>query len=419
MSKGQAVLIAVIFFMIISVTVIFGFALPILTQAKIVSDLAKSRQSFFLAEAGLEDVIYRIKREDFNVSQFEQIDLNGFTADVSIEDALQSKNIISTGNFQSYFRKIKTRLVIAEGTSFHYGVQVGDGGLQMDNDSEVQGNVFSNGNITAQNNSRIFGTAIVAEPNGITRGRVFGDIYADSCSNARLLGEDRTLHTYGPTSCTGYDVLTDEGLPIEPLDLPISDEQIEDWKNIAFGMGGICQEPVCDSLGNYVQPVGTSGSLGPVKIIGNLVVETGATLEITGTIWVAGNAIIRQNATVYLSPDVYGSNGGMIISDGEVLLENNSASQGTGEEESYMMYISTSNSPQAIDVGQGETEAAIVYSNTGTIVINNEANLLEVVGYGVHLKNNSVITYDTGLANTIFSNGPGGVFQILNWREIE
>lgn len=417
-TAGQAMLIAAIFFLVIATTVILGIAVPISKQVRIASDLVKSRSAFFLAEAGLEDVVYRIKN-GFVVSGSEQVNINDSVVGVTVEDVTQGKIITATGDYQSYFRKAKVRLVIAEGIAFNYGVQMGNGGLIMGNNSEVHGNVFSNGNISAGVNARIFGTAVIAAPNGISGGRISGDVYANTCSGSRLVGENRTLHAYNPGNCNGHANLTEEGLPVDPVDLPISDEQIQNWKETAVISGGWCTEPVCDAFGNYIQDIGTQGELGPIKITGNLIVKNGATLKITGTLWVVGDVILESNAKVQLSPGVYGPDSGMIISDSEVILGNGSISEGTGEGDSFIMYISTSDSLQAITIGEGDTEAAIVYTNTGTIVVGNNSNLLEVVGFMINLSENAIITYKFGLTNTIFTNGPGGVFQVFNWREIE
>lgn len=48
-----------------------------------------------------------------------------------------------------------------DGISFNYGVQVGEGGLQMSNNARVNGSVYSNGNISMDNGSRITGDAYV------------------------------------------------------------------------------------------------------------------------------------------------------------------------------------------------------------------------------------------------------------------
>ncbi len=59
--KGQALIIAVLFSTIISVTIIAGLTLPLVRQIKASSDFRTSRGSYFLAEALNEDIIYRLK----------------------------------------------------------------------------------------------------------------------------------------------------------------------------------------------------------------------------------------------------------------------------------------------------------------------------------------------------------------------
>jgi hypothetical protein len=410
LDSGQAVLIAVIFFMIISITVIFGFAVPIVSQARIASDLIKSHQGFFLAEAGLEDVAYRITQGHEVVSP-EVLTLDGNSATTLIEGGPSVKTLTAEGDYQSRFRKIKTDLLIAEGASFHYGVQVGDGGLVMNNNSTVNGNVFVTGNIDAANNAKIFGTALVATPSKIDGGRVHnGDVYADSCTGGtQLIGPAQTLHTYDKGNCSGYEFLTTDGLPVASLPLPISNEQIDQWKNQAESAG------IID--GDYILANGLSGSLGPTKITGKLIINNNATLTVTGTLWVVGEVTIKNGATVRLDPG-YGTLSGMIISDNTILLDNGSTSEGSGEEGSYLMYLSTSASSQAIEV-KNNADAAIVYTSNGTIKISNNAHLVEVVGYKVNLQNNAIISYEIGLESVVFTNGPGGGWTMINWREIE
>jgi len=60
-NRGQIMITAVVFFIIISSTIIFGMVTPILKQVKTGQDNLKSKQSYYLANASLEDVVYRIK----------------------------------------------------------------------------------------------------------------------------------------------------------------------------------------------------------------------------------------------------------------------------------------------------------------------------------------------------------------------
>jgi len=140
-------MISTILFLVVSTTMIFGLAGPILKQQKITSQTVLSRQSYFLAEAGIEDVLYRLKTGQ-PVGANETLSLNGSTVTTVTTDTPSGKTVISTGDFKEAVRKVEADIIMGEGIAFHYGVQVGFGGLTMGNNSVVNGSVYSNGNIT-------------------------------------------------------------------------------------------------------------------------------------------------------------------------------------------------------------------------------------------------------------------------------
>src|SRR5512141_2523916 len=79
LKRGQAMITAVMFFLIISLTVIFGIANPLLKQVRGGVDRFKSGQSYFLAEASVEDIIYRLNTgKPYTSSQ--TLSLNGESA---------------------------------------------------------------------------------------------------------------------------------------------------------------------------------------------------------------------------------------------------------------------------------------------------------------------------------------------------
>ena len=158
---GQAALIAVILMLFIMLSAVFGASSVALKEAKVATENTRSRYSFFAAEAGIDDAAYRLKRGKNLTSSF-TILLNGATANIVVTTSGQTKEIKSTGDYLGATRAAKAALSNTTGASFYYGVQVGDGGLDMGNSSRVNGNVFSNGNITGGASSIITGDAVVA-----------------------------------------------------------------------------------------------------------------------------------------------------------------------------------------------------------------------------------------------------------------
>lgn len=164
---GAAMMVVVFFFMFISLTILIGIVTPVVREFKIASDNFSSKQSYFIAESGAEDMMYRIKNnmEVGTIGEDRTLFLNG--SFVSVPTSLADlgggkKQIISMGNVNSNERKVNLILTTTEGVSFNYGVQVGQGGIEINGSSGVNGNVYANGPILGSTSSFITGTAISA-----------------------------------------------------------------------------------------------------------------------------------------------------------------------------------------------------------------------------------------------------------------
>ncbi|MBX4198178.1 hypothetical protein KW782_02465 [Candidatus Parcubacteria bacterium] len=160
-NRGFAMMLAILFFLAILLTVVLGIANPILKQVKIGNDLFRSKQSFYLAQAGLDDAAYRIKTNKL-VNSGDTLTINGSTATLALTDNYNAKVLISEGRVDNHVRRVKAEVVLGIGTSFNYGVQTGNGGFILANNSGVNGNVYSNGNIVGSNAAFITGSAVAS-----------------------------------------------------------------------------------------------------------------------------------------------------------------------------------------------------------------------------------------------------------------
>ena len=158
---------AAFYLTILILAVVFGIAVSIFVltygEQKIIKNVVASSQAYYAAEAGIEDSIYRIiKGKNYEATNI--LTVNGGTATISISAEGDSKIIKSSGYLSQVTRKLRAVLT-TENTiiSFHYGAQVDRGGLQIQPNAIVYGNVYSNGSIRGGgSNSRIIGDAWVA-----------------------------------------------------------------------------------------------------------------------------------------------------------------------------------------------------------------------------------------------------------------
>lgn len=230
-----------------------------------------------------------------------------------------------------------------------------------------------------------------------------GNAYAHEVNNSTIVGTNYCQIGSGNNKSCNTSLPDPAQVP-----MPISDQNILDWKTEAEA-GGV-------HSGNYILN-DDSGSLGPKKIVGNLSISNNAILTVEGTLWITGNMIVDNNATINLS-SAYGSSEGVIIVDGTVSIGNNSIFNGSGIDGSYLMVLSTSTSTSAITLSNNGG-AVILYAAYGTVNLANNADAKSLNGKFIHLSNNATVTYDSGLANANFVNGPSGGWEIGGWKETE
>lgn len=128
-----------------------------------------SAKAYYAAESGIEDAVYRIKKSKDIASNYT---LAAGQGSVEIEINLSGQNdriITALSNVNNIFQKLEARLANESITpEFFYGVQVGALGLEMENNSRIEGaggasgNVYSNGPVSGDNGATITGDIFVA-----------------------------------------------------------------------------------------------------------------------------------------------------------------------------------------------------------------------------------------------------------------
>jgi hypothetical protein len=440
--SGAAMLISVIFFLFISLAIISGLVSPTVREFRNASVNLNSKKSYFLAESGSEDATYRIMN-NMTIGGNETITLGSNSVNTTITTLLGNiKQIVSLGDVGSLQRKTSLVLKTGEGIVFKYGTQAGEGGFEFRNGSYINGSIYSNGPIVGAPNAYITGAAYVAGSTGSISnttgnfciggtvsgsscsGSPVGDAHAHSVTNTNVTG---TIYCQAAGS-SGNNKSCDTSQPDpDPLDLPLSKDQIAQWKTDATNGG----TPINGDL-----TISTPMSLGPIKIIGNLIINN--TLTITGTIYVTGNITISD--TVKLDSS-YGSGSGILMSDGYILIANNVIFCGSipntttcisttiSTPGSYILLLSDSTCDSSVSASPCNGHSAIEVLNNssitianaqkGTVYFKNNSSVKEAVGYKIELYNNTHFDYGSGIINPNFPSGPSGSWVVNTWQEVQ
>jgi hypothetical protein len=160
--KGSVMIMVMILFVVLSLSISFGLITPAIRSHKVAQNLIYGKQSYFVAESGIEDIVYRLKKA-MAVSSSEVLFLGTHQATTTLTDlGSNQREIQSVGNTKNRIRNIGARIIAGDGVSFSYGVMVGSGGFILNQNAGVNGSVYSNGNIIGANGAVITGTAYAA-----------------------------------------------------------------------------------------------------------------------------------------------------------------------------------------------------------------------------------------------------------------
>lgn len=256
---------------------------------------------------------------------------------------------------------------------------------------------------------------------------VLGDARANTINNSNISGI-----AYCQIG-SGNNKACNTSQPDPPItNMPISQGNIDEWKADAEAGGVIIGNCGNGGVAGCNFSSGETISLGPKKIIGNLTLDTGKTVVLTGILHFTGNINISNNSTIRCDAS-FGSSSCIIIADGWISIGNGSTFSGSGQVGSYLMALSTiegCNGEEELSwCGGQENDAGIIldsnvtgalfYTTKSMIVLKNNAYVKEIIGYKVKLKQNSFVRYETGLMNANFTSGPSGGWNIKSWKEVE
>lgn len=417
-TRGQAALATVLAGMFISLSIGIGISTIAFLNIQRLQHIAQRAQSYYAAEAGIEDALLRVIDPDlsYQTNTTYTLSVGSGTASTSISLSGTNLQILSDGYRGTSHRRLETLLEVTSGNSFVYGAQVGDGGVLMENNSVVIGTLYSNGNVAMKDLAQIQGEVFVGGSHTLSKANVTADAHANRIEDS-IIGRDAYYQSILNTTVGGTSYPNSEN-PTQ-ASMPITQSQIDAWKAEAAA-GGILNGDL-DLSGN------NTDSRGPLKINGNLNIQNTGILTMTGTIWVTGNVTLKNSGAIQLSSS-YGNRSGVMVVDGTVTIENsfvlcgsegfNGTNCNVANGKSYLLMLSTNTGDPAILMKGTVDLNGVLYTSGGTLTLENNARIKSGTAYRLHLKNNAVIIYEIGLINLNFTEGPGGGWDIQSWKEV-
>lgn len=194
-----------------------------------------------------------------------------------------------------------------------------------------------------------------------------------------------------------------------PALMPVLDATIANWKEEAAAGGTI--------VGDYT--VGYEGGLLTArKIEGNLLVNGGGTLTLSGPVWVTGTITLTGGSSIQLASS-YGLQNGVIVSD-DIISISGGANSGSGQTGSFLFFVSTSPCPAgagcngnpAILLSGGSGAVGLVAQN-GTVSVNGGTAVKTVAAKQVQMTGGATLTYDPELQDGAFSSSGGAAWAVV------
>lgn len=425
--RGAAMMVFVIFFFFALLSILVIFTRNMQTDVFVVTSLAMAKQSYFTNEAALEDGVLKIMRDVSTADPFlYDDDLARATTTVTY-DVLTDRWIVRAVSQAGKAKRIGVvELARKPGTAFNYGLQSGNGGFHIGNNSELIGNAFSNGIISGQGNADITGDVISAGPSGAIQSvTVEGSARANTIHDSTITGDAyynnlTGSNTIDGTSTTPYTV-------DDPEPFPISNETLDEWQDHLISNGDIISGSDCAG-GEYV--IDDDTMFGPAIVECDLNIRgTGGGTEVSlrGPVWVQGNLRLTQGPDIKVSPYLQGRSVPIIAHDpnatstkGIIEIRNTTEFFGEG---GYIFLISrndsavTGGSESAIEIGNRASGDVALYTNEGMVDISNNIDVVAVTGYQIELSNASSLEYEAGMQNVFFAGGPGSIYDIVAWYQ--
>lgn len=360
--KGVTLLIVIVFMLVVVIT-IASFMHMWFSEISIARQQNNSTRAFYVAEGGLEDVIYKLKNEpdyrdnpttvtgsigggDFSVGVIKNGDIYTLTSAGTLNNATRTITILVT-------------LSPLWHDAFDYAIFGNSSNLELKTGTTVTGNVFQNGDIILRPYSTVSG-------------------YVDYTGMLEV-GEGASYNTRP---------LPDPVPAFPALDLTYYSDEIATAASSGSGDKGYSS-------------LDLSG--GTLYVSGNLVINEGGNITGPGTLVVACDAELKTGVTVgeditIITGKVMTMNSGCAINANSVIYAGEKVEL---KEANVIMARSTILTPGKVEFKMGGTFKGIIYAGAGItddtgVGLKEHTNVIGciVCGAGIQVKDGCSITYD-------------------------
>src|SRR3972149_1736228 len=249
LKEGQVMIIALVFLAVVLIIASSLFT-RVADFIRFGSNSVMKEQATQLADAGID---YAVQRLNDLAGAYPDLDGEGTdtqtlpTGQVAIEVENKSQNlrtITSTGYIPNSTnprakRTVRADVYSGQGTSFRYAGQVGNEGVDMSQSSTINGNVYSNGSITAGNGNQ-----------------------------QTIDGEAWAVGTIESPPITVTQLPPHPSAPTEPV--PDISQIVDNAKTAATTGGTTTCSPKCTI--DYITSIGPQKYVGDLEITGNVTV---------------------------------------------------------------------------------------------------------------------------------------------------
>lgn len=369
------------------ILLIFVISLGLALTTEIINTIAQSKRAEqvivaqALCDAGIEKAVWKTNQTNGGYNGEADLNLETGIIDITI-DPIDGQNKYATATayvpdkeHTKVTRTVRAKITAlpnSENVSFHYAIQAGTGGINVSGSSEIEGSLYSNGDINF------------------------------SGAGYEVTGDASAHNAVSPNPNTRVHGTITEGVP----EVPLPEINIDSWKELA-AQGGVI-------AGSYVPPSGTT-NLGPKKITGSFSMSSAQQkIKLTGPLYIQGAANISGGE--FILDDSLGSSGTIVIVDGPISISGGAKfTQNSGG--GYILFLSTYEVGNAISYsGSSSSEALAVYAYYAGLTLSGSGEIVALCGETLSISGSGEIKYKSGLAGANFSAGPGGSWQIKEWQ---